>query len=204
MTPGTYTLQETQAATGYKLNAKTYQVIITDQTTTLLHVIDQEETTSNQSGILVLNNKAAKLGTPLVGGTFRIETAAGQVVKKQVVIDQNGQAVVPKLTPGRYRIVQTTAATAYQIATSQEFEITANQMTKVTMVNEQRPGSVIVNQVDGNTNQPLAGAKFELQDRLGNVLVTNLKSNSRGQVIMVICPLPCINWWKLQRLKVMG
>lgn len=184
LTPGTYTVQETQVADGYQLNAKTFKITVTDQTTTKLNVIDQKQATTTETGILVLSNSDAKLKTALVGATFRIETATGQTVKKQVVIDQNGQAVMPKLVAGQYRLIQTTAATAYQIAPTQTFEITANQMTKVTVTNEQRPGSVIVNQVDGNTNQPLAGAKFELQDRLGNVLITNLKSDSRGQVIM--------------------
>lgn len=186
--PGEYTIQETKAPTGYQLNPKTFQVTITDQQTTTQTIIDQK-VTQPVAGLLSLTNQDAKLKTALVGGTFRIETAAGQVVKTQVTIDQNGQAVVSDLVPGDYRVIQITAATAYLKATqAQSFTITSNALTKVTVANQQQPGSVIINQIDGNTNRPLAGAKFELQSLTGQVLISNLVSDERGQVVMSYLP----------------
>ena len=66
-------------------------------------------------GTLVIHNVDQRKQTPLVGATSRLETAAGKVVRQQIVIGAAGQVVVDNLKAGDYQLIQTTAATAYRV-----------------------------------------------------------------------------------------
>lgn len=183
---GDYTVQETKAPNGYQVNAKTFKATISDRHTTTVKVVDQKVTPEVAPGVLVIHNVDQKKQTPLVGATFRLETADGKVVRQQLVIGAAGQVVVDGLTAGDYQLIQTTAATAYQTtATPITVKVQGNhEVTAITVENHQAAGSVIVNQVDGNTNQPLVGAKYQVQSSTGKVLIDNLKSDERGHVII--------------------
>lgn len=186
LTIGDYTVQETKAPDGYQINAKTFKATISDQHTSTVNVVDQKVTPEVAPGTLVIHNVDQRKQTPLVGATFRLETAAGKVVRQQIVIGAAGQVVVDNLKAGDYQLIQTTAATAYRVTpTPIAVKIQGNhEITPITVGNFQTAGSVIVNQVDGNTNKPLVGAKYQVQSPRGKVLVDNLKSDERGHVII--------------------
>ncbi|MCT3532875.1 hypothetical protein EFR51_07045 [Latilactobacillus curvatus] len=186
LTIGDYTVQETKAPDGYQINAKTFKATISDQHTSTVNVIDQKVTLEVAPGTLVIHNVDQRKQTPLVGATSRLETAAGKVVRQQIVIGAAGQVVVDNLKAGDYQLIQTTAATAYRVTpTPIAVKIQGNhEITPITVGNFQIAGSDIVNQVDGNTNKPLVGAKYQVQSPRGKVLVDNLKSDERGHVII--------------------
>lgn len=186
LTIGDYTVQETKAPDGYQINAKTFKATISDQHTSTVNVIDQKVTLEVAPGTLVIHNVDQRKQTPLVGATSRLETAAGKVVRQQIVIGAAGQVVVDNLKAGDYQLIQTTAATAYRVTpTPIAVKIQGNhEITPITVGNFQIAGSDIVNQVDGNTNKPLVGAKYQVQSPREKVLVDNLKSDERGHVII--------------------
>lgn len=181
---GQYTVQEIKAPAGYELNPTVKKVVITDQKTAVVAINAQPQKPDVKYGSFLLTDKDQKTQLAIAGATFRLETLTGQVVRQQIIVGATGQVVVANLVPGQYRLVQITAAPGYQKQTKHQIiEIKqATQLEQVTIESQQLQGTVIVNQVDGNTNQALVGAKYELQDQSGRVLIENLKSDEHGQV----------------------
>ncbi|KRM23370.1 cna B-type domain protein [Latilactobacillus graminis DSM 20719] len=182
---GDYTIQEIKAPDGYQLNPEVFKVRVMNQKTVAVTVVDQKAVPEDALGTLRITNVDQKRQTPLVGATFMLEDQTGKVVRQQILVDTNGRAVVDNLKAGTYHLIQTTAATAYKVRTyAITIKVHSRQETAVTVANEQRAGSVIVNQIDGNTHQPLVGAKYQLQSANGKVLINNLMSDDRGHVII--------------------
>ncbi|WP_424348737.1 SpaA isopeptide-forming pilin-related protein [Latilactobacillus sp. 5-91] len=181
---GQYTVQEIKAPTGYEINPIVTKVEITDRKTATVAVMADQQAPEVKLGSFVLIDKDQKTQLAIAGATYRLETLAGQVVRPEIVVGATGQVVVSDLTSGKYRLVQLTAAPGYQKQTEDQIiEIKQNtQLEQVTVESHQSQGTVIVNQVDGNTNQALVGAKYELQNQNGKVLIENLKSDEHGQV----------------------
>ncbi|MCM1571534.1 hypothetical protein LVU50_01820 [Latilactobacillus sakei subsp. carnosus] len=181
---GQYTVQEIKAPTGYEINSAVTKVAITDRKTATVAIKAEQQAPDVKLGSFVLIDRDQKTQLAIAGATYRLETLAGQVVRPEIVVGATGQVVVDDLTPGQYRLVQLTAAPGYQKQTNDQIiEIKQDaQLKQVTIESHQSQGTVIVNQVDGNTNQALVGAKYELQNQSGKVLVENLKSDEHGQV----------------------
>ncbi|EKR8977260.1 LPXTG cell wall anchor domain-containing protein, partial [Listeria monocytogenes] len=98
--------------------------------------------------------------------------------------DENGVLKVTDLVPGSYQFVETSAPTGYKLDNSPvSFEVVAgetDQVVKVTKENTLEVGSVELTKLDSATKATLAGATFELQDKEGNTLQTDLKTDENG------------------------
>ena len=87
-----------------------------------------------------------------------------------------------------YTLVEKNPPQGYQTIPEQEFELDSNQLvTEVVLYNTQLDIEIKVLKVDGDTNQPLKDAHFELMDADNQVLM-ELITDNQGQVSYIVKP----------------
>lgn len=109
---GTYDLVEVTAPTGYRLNSKSSQVVISADK------VDQVQTVADDAikGQLTVTKVDSATGATLAGATFDLKDATGNVVATGTT-DANGQLIFNDLAMGTYSLVEIVAPTGYQLAT---------------------------------------------------------------------------------------
>ncbi|MTP77672.1 hypothetical protein GMB70_03225 [Turicibacter sanguinis] len=123
--PGHYQLVETQAPTGYVLDATPipFEIVKDQQAVLELKV----ENTLRPGGVKVTKVDADDQ-TPLAGAEFKILAADGSEVKTGLTTNDQGIIEVNDLKPGHYQLVETQAPTGYVLdATPIPFEIVKDQ-----------------------------------------------------------------------------
>ncbi|EAC7884240.1 SpaA isopeptide-forming pilin-related protein [Listeria monocytogenes] len=182
LAPGNYQLVETKAPTGYQLDkAPVRFTIVFNQTEKL--AISKENIAKTGSVILTKVDGSSK--EKLAGAEFELRNATGTKVGGNFVTDADGKLVIADLAPGEYSLVETKAPTGYQLDnTPILFAIEFNQVKPKTVTKENRAktGDVILTKVDAKTNKGLAGAKFELQTKQGQILKTGLTTGINGEL----------------------
>ncbi|EAD7601316.1 SpaA isopeptide-forming pilin-related protein [Listeria monocytogenes] len=182
LAPGNYQLVETKAPTGYQLDkAPVRFTIVFNQTEKL--AISKENIAKTGSVILTKVDGSSK--EKLAGAEFELRNATGTKVGGNFVTDADGKLVIADLAPGEYSLVETKAPTGYQLDnTPILFAIEFNQVKPITVTKENRAktGDVILTKVDAKTNKGLAGAKFELQTKQGQILKTGLTTGTNGEL----------------------
>ncbi|EOI6975066.1 SpaA isopeptide-forming pilin-related protein [Listeria monocytogenes] len=182
LAPGNYQFVETKAPTGYQLDkAPVRFTIVFNQTEKL--AISKENIAKTGSVILTKVDGSSK--EKLAGAEFELRNATGTKVGGNFVTDADGKLVIADLAPGEYSLVETKAPTGYQLDnTPILFAIEFNQVKPITVTKENRAktGDVILTKVDAKTNKGLAGAKFELQTKQGQILKTGLTTGINGEL----------------------
>ena len=127
----------------------------------------------------------AKTGKALPDAVFELQDSKGKAIKTDVelVTDISGKLKfkLGTMAPGTYQLVETEAPTGYEKdATPVKFTIKDQSDTiELTKTNKAISG-VILEKVDGATNQPLAGAEFILQTQAGKTIETDKKMITDG------------------------
>ncbi|MBC1760346.1 collagen binding domain-containing protein, partial [Listeria ivanovii] len=112
LAPGDYQFIETQAPTGYKLDATPVPfTIVVDQTTPIQ--VTKENTARTGSAILTKEDDKTK--AKLSGAEFELQTADGTQVKADLVSDADGKIELTDLAPGDYQFIETQAPTGYKL-----------------------------------------------------------------------------------------
>lgn len=167
--PGWYTIEETKAPNGYRLDNTPKDVeFVWGQFVTV-------EFTNELLSPIQIRKIDSETGAPLAGAKFRITKANGEYVG-DFSTSTDGFLNVPELEPGFYIVSETKAPEGYLLDnTPQTIEVKANVPTMVEFVNKRLPG-LQVQKIDANTGEPLAGAKFRVEksngERMGD-FVTN-------------------------------
>ena len=113
--------------------------------------------------------------TELPGATLEIRDSSGKVVKTWE--STATPYVITDLAPGKYTLVETKAPEGYKLSSEQiEFEVTENGTENpVVMYNtpeEEIEYKVLVNKLDSETKEQIAGATLQIYDVEGNVVET--------------------------------
>ncbi len=181
LAPGDYQFIETQAPTGYKLDATPVPfTIVVDQTTSI--EVTKENTAKTGSAILTKEDDQTK--AKLSGAEFELQTAEETKVKGGLVTDADGKLSVADLAPGKYQFVEVKAPNGYQLdKTPIEFTIEFNQQEPIqlTKTNIMSTGSVTLTKIDSETKAPLTGAIFKLVAANKTVL-ENLTTDKNGVI----------------------
>ncbi|EGO7986491.1 collagen binding domain-containing protein, partial [Enterococcus faecalis] len=180
--PGDYQFVETQAPTGYDLDQTPVKFAIEKDQTEAVQVSMTNELTP---GGVVLSKTDAKTGEALQGAVFELKDKNGKVLQSGLKTDISGKLAVEGLEPGDYQFVETQAPTGYDLdQTSVKFAIEKGQTeaVQVSMTNQPTVGSVVLNKIDSETGDKLAGAVFELRDNNGNIVLEDLKTDNNGKL----------------------
>ncbi|EDN9453153.1 TPA_asm: peptidoglycan-binding protein, partial [Listeria monocytogenes] len=134
------------------------------------------------TGSVTLTKEDAKTKATLAGAEFKLVDSKGTVLQESIKTDTNGKLSIADLKFDTYQLIETKAPTGYKLDTTPvEFTIGENnQAITVTKENTLNTGSVELTKLDAATKATLAGATFELQDKEGSTLQTDLKTDENG------------------------
>ncbi|MFP7254338.1 SpaA isopeptide-forming pilin-related protein [Terribacillus goriensis] len=181
--PGEYQFIEIDAPKDYELDAEPIKFTVEKSQKEAL-VIQQTNTLKPGEVELTKVNKH-NTGETLAGAEYALKDASGNVVKENLVTDENGKIAVAGLAPGKYQFVEVKAPEHFVLdATPITFEIARSQekAVSVTAVNELKRGAVEITKVgEDNLEKGLEGAEYELRTKAGDVIATG-KTDETGKV----------------------
>ncbi|EHL2679457.1 peptidoglycan-binding protein, partial [Listeria monocytogenes] len=121
---------------------------------------------------------------PLEGAEFKLVNGAGATVQTGLKTNVDGKLAISNLKYDTYQLIETKAPQGYVLdASPVKFTIDdTHQSLFVSKENTAIKGSVSLEKVDRDTKSLLADAEFELQDKDGNTLKTNLKTDQKGKL----------------------
>jgi uncharacterized repeat protein (TIGR01451 family) len=162
----TIVVTEISGPSGYNLDAPPQSVKIQEGATHTLTFYN-----SPKSGLQVIKTAAgSKAG--LKDAHFRIYKANGEVIGDYVT-DKDGLIIVPELSPGWYKLVETKAPPGYIIDDMpRDFEITGNQFVRIEFENV-RLGGLEILKLDEETRRPIPGAEFTVTKMNGERISAN-------------------------------
>lgn len=107
---------------------------------------------------------------PLQGSMFTIYDNNENVVAR-VTTGTNGKAIVPTLTAGKYRVVETRVPIGYSFM-DRAFDVTYAGPTVTMEIEALKQNGITIRAIDANTNEPISNVRYRLYNLNGNVLAT--------------------------------
>lgn len=184
LTPGDYQFVETQAPTGYDLDATPVTFKIEKGQTEAVQV--SLENTLTPGGV-VLTKVDDQTGAKLAGAIFELQDKNGKVLQSGLTTDASGKLAVDGLAPGAYQFVETQAPAGYELdKTPVTFTIEKGQTVakEVEKTNTEKDHGVVLRKVDAETLKGLQGAVFELRNSEGKVLKKDLTTDKLGYIYL--------------------
>ena len=184
--PGTYTLVETQAPSGYDA-APDREVTIRAGVTHQITVQDQKTPPPPESGTLVVN-KLDENNDTLAGGCFRLFDGDSAVTGR--VCDNSdgtndGRIVFEKVPVGTWTLREVLAPSPdYQLAADQQVTIENGKTTEVDVVDKLKLGRILVRKVTPQGG-PIQGACFQLDPSQGDPRC----SDANGRILFENVPV---------------
>ena len=177
MQPGTYTVTEIVAPSGYVLTS-TQQIIVLEAGKTSTITLKNWK----KPGI-VIKKYDEDTGLPLVGAEFSIAKKGGSIIYEGIT-DSSGIIKVDDLEPGFwYTITEIAAPKGYLIVTeSKDVYLESDRVVEIKFDNKLRP-SLKITKTDSQTGLPLAGAKFAVKKTEGNT-VSEYITDSAGTILI--------------------
>jgi choice-of-anchor A domain-containing protein len=180
--PGDYQLVETQAPTGYDLDATPVTFTIEKNQKEAVQVT---KTNTLTPGGVVLSKTDSESGEALQGAVFELQDSEGVVLQSGLTTDAAGKLAIDGLEPDDYQLVETQAPSGYELDTTPvtfTIEVGQTEATEVTMTNTLTPGGVVLSKTDSESGEALQGAVFELQDSEGVVSQSGLATDATGKL----------------------
>ncbi len=175
---GEYTLTETGAPNGYKLDATPRTLTISANSTSASAEVINEAVAAGVKFI-----KADTEGNALPGATLALSSTSGADLSGVTVSSAaynftagkiiwnsgSGEVTINSLPVGSYKITETNAPDGYAVAGDILFSVSADGTVsglnggRLVMTDTMLTGTLTLTKKDGTTNQPIAGVVFRLQ-----------------------------------------
>lgn len=163
LVPGeSYIVTEIEAPPGYQISDPSVQYFTVPNSTSgwVKSLIFRDDPLCN----LWLRKIDAETGLGLPGAVFNITLASGQIVRQNEITDQQGYIKVEGLQPGDYIVQETKAPNGYMLdSTKHNIHLVSGQ-TEIVLIENTKPGGLVIRKVDAATKEGLAGAEFQLYD----------------------------------------
>ncbi|MCI8407577.1 MAG: hypothetical protein HFE43_11445 [Oscillospiraceae bacterium] len=190
MEAGKYSVQEVEAAEGYRLDSAVREVTLEWGRTNIVEITNQRLST------LRIRKVDGETGRPIYGVSFLLYDLKNNVIG-EFQTNQNGEIVLPReLSAGRYKLKEIQAASGYVLDdTVRTVELKSGETTEVVIQNEPIRGRIQILKKSAEYNDitklkkgaALSGAVFEIYDRENHV-VDRITTGKRG--IAESKPLP--------------
>ena len=171
---GKYTYKETNVPAGIVLDSKEYSFELTKQN----EVITKKVVNQRIKGQLVIT-KVDDTNKAIAGVKFELKDSKGNVVET-LTTNAQGIATSKTLTESKYTYKEIYAPKEF-VMDSREYGFCvtgSNQTISRRVINHRIKGSLVITKVD-DTNNVIAGVKFEVKDSNGNVVET-ITTNAQG------------------------
>ncbi|MGG5318846.1 MSCRAMM family protein [Enterococcus sp. AZ072] len=190
LAPGDYQLVETQAPTGYELDATPVEFTITKAQAKAAEVQMINKAEPAKLGSAVLTKTDAKTGEALSGAVFELQDGQGKQLKSDLATDESGKLSLENLTAGDYQLVETQAPTGYEAdQTPVKFTVTTEaKAIELVKTNKRIEGSVLLEKVDDVTGAALPGAEFTLKSTKGKTMVDKMTTDDNGRLAVKELP----------------
>lgn len=181
---GTYYYKEVKVPDNVIIDAKEYQFNINSNE----EIIEKEIVNNYKKGYLEIT-KVDQANLPIEGVKFNILNQNKEVVDT-IVTDKDGKATSKQLTSGNYYYQEVEAPEEYILDDNlYKFKLQDNeQVVKKTVVNKTGLSVLKILKVDSETDEPLAGVKFEITNSKKTVTKT-LVTGSDGVATITNLPL---------------
>ncbi|MDE7242569.1 MAG: hypothetical protein K2O18_01135 [Oscillospiraceae bacterium] len=171
----TYYIQEIKAPDGYILDSTIHTIHVKLGTTYTLEIPNRKP------GGVTVHKVDSKTGAGLEGAVFELRDMSGNLISEQKT-GKDGIARWSNIEPGWYVLTETRAPEGYSIGVpaSQNIEVKEFVSAQITWENGQQ-SSLTITKRDKATNEPLAGAAFEVRTMNGDLaarLTTDVTGNA--------------------------
>ncbi|WP_270279519.1 SpaA isopeptide-forming pilin-related protein [Vagococcus bubulae] len=189
LAPGTYSLEEVVAPTGYIKNTQVIEFTIDKEQEGTPQTIKLDSFTNYQGSLLIKKmNEDGRLLSDAVFELSRVVDGNNQVVATDLTTNLLGEVAVNHLIPGEYVVREIKAPLGYKINTQEfTFKIEENYLGQpeqsVISVTDYQ-GSIQITKTN-KENQSLADATFAIRDAVSHKVVKDhLTTDSTGKVIV--------------------
>ncbi|SDC05994.1 LPXTG-motif cell wall anchor domain-containing protein [Terribacillus halophilus] len=182
--PGSYYFQETKAPANYELNEA--KIPFTIERSQVEAVQVKADNTLTPGAVSLIKTDEDNQNLRLAGAEFKLQDADGEIVRENLVTDEEGRIIVDDLAPGTYHFVETKAPEHYQLDDT-PIEVTVEkgqqEAAVVTATNTLIPGSVVLEKLDSADHSiTLEGAVFKLVNNKGDVVEEKLVTDKDGRI----------------------
>ncbi|MGW6045740.1 SpaA isopeptide-forming pilin-related protein [Bacillus mycoides] len=180
--PGTYQFVETTAPKHYDLDKKPIVFTIEKSQVSIATVTMKNSLTK---GSVELSKVDDIDGSTLEGAVFKIVNMNGDVIRKDLITNQQGKISVSDLRPGDYQFIETTAPKHYDLNKEPiPFTIEKGQAEpiSVTAKNSLTKGAVELTKVDNIDGSTLEGAIFKIVDMNEHDVRSDLTTDKDGKI----------------------
>ena len=171
---GDYTVKVTRVPDGYNIPDDQIATIKKGETTQ--KIFELEKAKGNLE--VIVRDKDTK--EPIPGATVEIVDKDGKVIDT-IVTDENGQIKKPNLPIGDYVIKVTKVPEGYNPPADQNATIKRGETTQKIFEVEKGLGALSVLVRDKDTKEPIPGAKVQIVDKNGKVILET-KTNNEGKL----------------------
>ena len=192
LTPGWYTVTETKAAEGYKLDAQPHDIQVRDGKTATL------ELTNRQSGSALIHKIDAVTGKGICGVTFLVSDSKGNPVGQYTSDDQGYVYIDGDLADGKYTIREIQQAEGYILdITPKTVYVEYGGCSTIVWKNTPIRGQIQIvkrsadyNPINGlSAGTLLEGATFEIYNERTGAKVDTIVSGANGLAVSQQLPL---------------